>query len=130
MDLLIIDAPRRSLNSVAFEQTDQYTRLELKTRDIIDLICEGRRCFDTAFDNQARKIEQLHLQAQGLNAEQHARNSADIANLHACGSSPTPNFIITTEDYKDVHRSLAYSTIHHRHDNIAEAHKITCEWIF
>jgi len=32
--------------------------------------------------------------------------------------------MITTEDYKDVRRSLAYSTIHHRHDNIAEAPKL------
>ncbi len=99
LDLLNIDDPRRSLNSVAFEQIDYYRRLEPTTRDIIGLIREGRSCFDTAFYNQARKIEQLHLQAQALNAKQHARTRADVANLHARGSSPTRNFMITTEDY-------------------------------
>lgn len=134
LHLLIIIQSRHTLASVSFEQTEGYLRLDRKTSEIVDAISKGHSCFDGRFEASSIQLKQLHKQTQNLNIELHDKTRAEIADLIIRNSAPDRRNSDAEDpllkNYKAMHASLAFPTIHDRYHEVAEAHQRTYEWIF
>lgn len=113
---------RYSLDWIAIRQSNSFDCLERRTQEIIHAICDGQSCFTSYIDDLSTQMEELHQHTQELSLVQHQTTRSLIED------------VVHERNYDRQHQSLldalAYPTINHRHDEIAEAHLKTYGWIF